>query len=326
MARPAKPYLRKQTNSWFCSIDGQQVSLGKDREAAHAKFHELMANRETIGGQFQTLYELSQAYLDWCQANRKTGTYAAHRRYLKSFVDQVGKRMKILQLRQHHLTKWLSDKTWGDTSKNDAVSIVQRLLNWAIEEGYLQVSPIPKVKKPRRRRREIVYTSEQFHEVRTHTNEQMRDLLDFLWWTGCRPQEARAIEQRHVHDDLVIFPADESKGERDSRVIILVPKAQEILTKYARKAGPLLRNSRGNPWTKDCIKCTLNRVSKKVGFRVIAYGIRHSYATNSLLRSVDPVSLSHLMGHKDTRMVSQVYSHIAGNLEFLRKQALAATK
>jgi site-specific recombinase XerD len=64
----------------------------------------------------------------------------------------------------------------------------------------------------------------------------------------------------------------------------------------------------------------LNRISEKVGFRVIAYGARHSYATNALIRSVDTVSLSHLMGHRDTRMVSN-YAHLAQNIEFLRKQA-----
>ncbi len=326
MARPAKPYLRKQTQSWYCSIDGQQVNLGKDREAAHTKFHDLMANRESIKGQFQTLYELSQIYLDWCQENRKPGTYDSHKRYLKSFIEHVGKQLRIGQLRQHHLTKWLSGQTWCDTSKNDAVSIVQRAINWAIEEGYLLVSPIPKVKKPPRRRRDVFYTPDQFEQIRANAHECLRDFLDFLWWTGCRPQEARAIEQRHVNEDLVIFPADESKGERDCRVIVLVPEAQAILAKYAGNEGPILRNSRGNPWNKDGIKCALTRVSEKVGFRVIAYGLRHSFATNSLLRSVDPVSVSHLMGHRDTRMVSQVYSHVSTNLDYLRKQARAATK
>ena len=147
--------------------------------------------------------------------------------------------------------------------------------------------------------------------------------MNFLWWTGCRPNEARIIEARHVHEDLIIFPADESKGEEDSRIIVMIPQAKEIIDRCLHQVyeGPLFRNSWGNPWTKDSIKCRLTRLTKKFGFRVIAYGIRHSYATNGLLRSIDPVSLSHLMGHKDTRMISQVYSHISGNINHLRKQA-----
>ena len=329
MARKSKPYLRKQTKSWYCSVNGRQISLGKDKEVAFQKFHELMANKESLDGAFSTLYELSQSFLDWSEKNRKPKTYDSHLRFLKSFIESVGKRMKIAQLRQHHLTKWLEKKTtWGDTTRNDAISIVQRMINWAIEEGYLNASPIPKVKKPRRRRREVHYTQKQFDQIVSHARGPIVDVLNFLWWTGCRPKEARTIEARHVHEDLIIFPADESKGEVDARIIVLIPQAKEIIDRRLKEVneGPLFLNTRGNPWTKDSIKSRLTRISDKTGFRVIAYGIRHSFATNGILRSIDPVSLSHLMGHKDTRMISQVYSHISGNLDHLRKQAAKATQ
>ncbi|MEM9411834.1 MAG: tyrosine-type recombinase/integrase [Planctomycetota bacterium] len=324
MPRQPKPYLRKQTKSWYCSINGQQISLGKDREAAFQKFHELMARKQSLRGSFSSLYELSQAYLDWCEKNRAARTYDNHLRYLKSFIAVVGRRMKIGQLKQHHLTNWLEKHpTWGSCAKNDAISIVQRMISWAIEEGYLDNSPIPKVKKPRRRRREVHYTQQQFDQIIACATVPFDDLLNFMWWTGCRPKEARIIEPRHVHEDLIIFPADESKGETEARMIVMTAQANEIISRRlsAIDEGPLFRNSNGNPWTKDSIKCRLTRISKLVGFRVIAYGLRHSYATNGLLRSVDPVSLSYLMGHKDTRMISQVYSHLSGNIDHLRKQA-----
>ena len=72
-------------------------------------------------------------------------------RFLKSFAGHVGKRLKVVQLRQHHLTKWLEEKpTWGDTAGNDAISIVQQMLNWAIEEGprRLRYSESQKVTPP----------------------------------------------------------------------------------------------------------------------------------------------------------------------------------
>ncbi len=51
MPRQPKPYFRKQTQSWYCSIDGRQIALGKDRELAHQKFHELMADRDAISSE-----------------------------------------------------------------------------------------------------------------------------------------------------------------------------------------------------------------------------------------------------------------------------------
>ena len=143
MPRQPKPYFRKQTKSWYCSIGGKQISLGKDCEAAHVKFHQLMTDRDAISSELVTIYELSQAYLDWCKSNRKKTTYDKHLLYLKSFVAQVGKRMKTAALKQHHLTKWKDgNPSWSDNSANDAISIVQRMINWAVDEGYLDRTPI----------------------------------------------------------------------------------------------------------------------------------------------------------------------------------------
>lgn len=86
-------------------MGGKQVSLGKDRDAAFLKFHELMTDRESITSKLVTTYELSQDYLDRCTANRNKTTYDKHLLYLRSFVDHAGKRLKTAALKQRHLTK-----------------------------------------------------------------------------------------------------------------------------------------------------------------------------------------------------------------------------
>ncbi|MEM6468022.1 MAG: site-specific integrase [Planctomycetota bacterium] len=285
----------------------------------------MMSQKEQLSASNCTLYELSQSYLDWVEDNRKQSTYKKHRHYLESFIGGVGKLLKPANLKPFHVTKWTNRDSWNSTSRHDAISIVSRMLNWAVREGYIQSNPIAGIKKPRMKRREIVYTPEQWRSIKSVVRGPLLDLLDFLWGTGCRPQEARLVEARHLHDDLVIFPPDESKGETDSRVIFLSERLKRIIRTLAdrNRIGPLFRNNRGNPWTKDAIVNRLRRVSEKVGFRVIAYGARHSYATNALIKSVDTVSLSHLMGHKDTRMINN-YAHLAQNIDFLRKQAATA--
>jgi len=329
MARPPKPYLRKQTNSWYCSISGRQISLGKNRERAFERFHQLMADKSRLAGELTTLYDLSQIYLDWCEANRKPGTYRLHCYYLKRFITCVGKRLRTERLKVHHVTKWINEFNVGSTTQNDAISVLQRMLNWAVEQDYIQRNPIKGMPKPKRKRRDVFYTPSQWKAIRSHATGPLIDLLDFLYLTGCRPKEARSVEAHHLHGDLVIFPADESKGEVDARVIYLTDEAKVIVDRLAEEhpKGPLFRNSLGNPWTKDAIKCRLTRISKKVGFRVIAYGARHSWATNALTTGgIDPISAAHLMGHRDPTMVAKVYSHIARNPQFLRAQARKAIR
>jgi hypothetical protein len=130
MPRKPKPYYRKQAKAWYFSTQGKRYSLGKDKQAAFQKFHEIMADKDLLKGQVTTLYELAQSYLDWCQINRSEGTYENYKRFLKSFIDHVGKQLKIGSLKNHHLNRWIdSQPSWNSTSKNDAISRVLTTLN-----------------------------------------------------------------------------------------------------------------------------------------------------------------------------------------------------
>ena len=233
MPRQPKPYYRKQTKSWYFSTGGKQYNLGQDHATAFAKFHEMMQAKDCLKSGAQTVYELSQSYLDWCETNRKSGTYLNHKRYLQGFIAHIGKRLKISAVKAHHVTKWIDDFECSSTSKNDAVSVVQRMFNWAIEQQYIAVSPIAKIVKPKRKRREVVYTAEQWKEIQTHARGSLCDLLDFLWLTGCRPKEARTLTANHVHEDLVIFQPEDAKGETDARVIYLIPEAKALVGEHA---------------------------------------------------------------------------------------------
>lgn len=117
-----------------------------------------------------------------------------------------------------------------------------------------------------------------------------------MWETGCRPLEARTMEAKHIDlkTGLVIFPPSEAKGERHERVIDLTNKStaicRERIKRYAK--GPIMRNTRGNAWTKDAINGRFQRLEKKLGRRACAYGIRHSYATQGLINGMDLLTLS----------------------------------
>ena len=41
MPKFAKPWYRKR-RGWYVTLDGQQIPLGKDREAAFEQYHDLM--------------------------------------------------------------------------------------------------------------------------------------------------------------------------------------------------------------------------------------------------------------------------------------------
>ncbi|SMP73886.1 hypothetical protein SAMN06265222_11737 [Neorhodopirellula lusitana] len=130
----SQTFFRKQTQSWYCTIGGKQISLGKTKEAAETRFHKLMGNRDAVRSEVKTLYAMFEQYLTWVEDNRKQGTYDNNLHYLKSFIASVGKRSEVGQVKKHYLTRRTTQyPDWSDTATNDAISVVQRMLNWAVQ-------------------------------------------------------------------------------------------------------------------------------------------------------------------------------------------------
>ena len=95
-------------------------------------------------------------------------------------------------------------------------------------------------------------------------------LTDFLDPTGCPPSDAHTLQSHYVDlaEAIANFPPYESKGEQNERIISLPQRGP-------RSLRPPQRRRR----TKDAIVLQFERLSKKVGFRGYAYGIRHTFAT-----------------------------------------------
>src|SRR5439155_15436210 len=131
---------------------------------------------------------------------------------------------------------------------------------------------------PSKKARETILSDEQFAAVLRHSRPDFVQLLEFLRLTGCRPQEAIAIEIRHC--DLVqrriVFPPSEAKGKRHPRVIYLSDRALEIVGKLVKKYrdGKLLRTGCGKPWDRNKVRCRFPRLKDKVGSQFCAYHLR----------------------------------------------------
>ena len=128
-------------------------------------------------------------------------------------------------LKRHHVTRWLDEKLSdaSDNGKNGAVRALMGCLNWGAEEGHISANPIPRMKRPGYKPREVNLTDEQFETLLAAVKpaDPFRDLLLILRETGCRPHEARTVEARHVRDRVWDFPPEESKGKKHRRFVVL---------------------------------------------------------------------------------------------------------
>ena len=278
------------------------------------------------------LAEVFDKFLDWCRLHRAPTTYVFYHDKIQSFLDSLpDSRMPADDLKPFHVIEWV-DKypDWSQMSKRQAMVAIQRPLNWAEEVGHIKISPIKRLKKPQQERRDNPMTPEDFADILTHIKEPdtFRDLLLFSWHSGCRPQEARHIEFRHVNltEECIVIPKEEAKGKRRARVILMNGTALEIVTRLAltRVDGKLFLNENGQPWKKDAINCRFQRLKMKLGKRFAMVDLRHGFCQRLLENGANHLTVAELMGHANGRMVSQTYSHMnraTGHLKETLKKA-----
>lgn len=185
------------------------------------------------------------------------------------------------------------------------------------------------MEKPQEGRREQIITSKESKEILSLVpDDSFRDILQVAWEVGPRPQEIVNVEARHVDLENArwVFPKEESKGKKHPRVIYLTDKALQITRRLLLKhpEGKLFRNVDGNPWNKSAINSRFLRLKKKLGKKYCLYLFRHSYATRLLEANVDCLTVSILLGHRDTSMLARVYSHLGLNPQHLLQQAKRA--
>lgn len=278
-----------------------------------------------------TFKELTAKYIAWCTKHRAPRSVEWYQGHIDNFLRFLADQSSIpsVDLKPFHVSEWVdSNPTWGNTYKGGAIIAIKRVYNWAIELGYADINPIARLKKPTANRRETYMQTEDFEQIigMLHNNDPFRDLLVFVWTTGCRPQEVRHIEPRHVDlaNERIVFPAAESKGKRTKRIIYIQGEALKIIERLMAKypEGKLFRNNRGTPWTKYAVCNRFHRLSKATGKKLFCYAARHGFATRKLIQGHDSITVAALMGHTDGSMLAKVYSHVDKDTGHL-KRALA---
>jgi integrase len=299
VARTASPWFWEERQGWYVNKDGQRHFLGEHPQSAPPPrkikkkwnvpepipqaFHALMAaptgqpDPTPTANQGPTVAAILDKYLTWCQQHSTEGTYGWYRDYLQNFLDSLpDPLLAVADLRPFHVVEWVdSHADWSPAYRRGAIVAVQRPFNWAEELGHITVNPIKKIKKPQPQRRENPITPDDFNAiiVRYKDNDPFRDLLEFAWHSGCRPQEARHIEPRHVHLDAecITIPKDEAKGRRRARVILLDGRALEIVKRLLTvcSAGKLFRNEDGEPWKRFAIANRFDRLHLALGIEAL---------------------------------------------------------
>ena len=332
--RRSKPYFKTSHRCWYAKIDGRHYRLDPDKEKAWAKFYQLMAGREALTGDSKVAQLVNQ-YLDWSERNHAPNTYRWYTVFLLSFGQSLPRGLKLSKLKPFHVTHWVDSAypaaATSPSTRHGAIRAVQRAFSWAEEQGLIDRSPLRRMKKPQPTRREQYLRPEQYVALLGSIKDgPFRDIVEVLRHTGCRPEEARKVTtaEWNPREQRWDLPAGFTAKTKRARSIPLDGRAFEICEHRVMKypEGPIFRNSRGGPWSKDALAERCRRLRKKLGFEFSPYTIRHTFATDAIIRGVDLVTIAEIMGHSDLTMLQKVYQHVNQRMDHIRRGMEQATE
>ncbi len=139
-----------------------------------------------------------------------------------------------------------------------------------MKQGYIDKDPIAGLEVPAGEARDVFVPKDQFEFLLSLTPDQnLRDLMEVTYETGCRPQESLRLEIRHVDLKLQrwVIPRKEAKGKKAPRVVYMSEMATEIIRRLItdRTDGYVFRNSKGRKWTPSAVNCAFNRIRERIG-------------------------------------------------------------
>lgn len=320
MARRARIWWWTQREVWAVTIRGKRHNLGPDKKEAEKKFDYLMSLPEEVEEPEvkERVVVLLDKFLQWTQKNRAPATFDWYKMILQSFINHLPN-PKILaeEIKPYHNAEWVEGKS-SNTYKRNAMQAVQRAFKWSARQGYIDRSPIEYLEKPTPESRDNCPTQADYDAMMKYATEPFKSMLEFAYETGARPQEAVRMETRHIQGDMVISPANESKGGKRKRIIYLTDRAKEII--QGRPEGYVFKNRNGNQWNHAAVKCRMRNISKKTGKHFALYDIRHFFATRMLEAGLGHITVAKLMGHADATMLARVYQHIGEANDYLIEQ------
>ena len=340
MARSARPWFCSRTGWWKVWSNGKKIPLAKGRsnlKAAKAALLELQIAAKynpSPDSPDQTVVSVIERYLEVAFAALGPETQKLRKAYLQSFVELHGWR-RVADCRRDHMEEWVhKHPEWkSDWTKRDAVMAVQAVFNWA-KPKLIKENPFDGYKQGRGLHRRdmtlaefqaILRTTGGHWLCRPTPGARFRQILMFLWRTGCRPKEAAELHWSDVdlNQRIIILARHKTvrtQRQPEPRIIPLDDVTVRLLKfiQIRQEGDRVFQTHRKTAWNRYSLGLRIRRAREAAGLPddLKLYGTRHAFGTRGIIAGCDIKTLSVLMGHTDTKMTEH-YAHISGRREFL---------
>jgi integrase len=336
MARQSNgPWWNADKGKWFVWHVGRKVNLKTDDEReAVRRWHRLMAGDvpeprtqhpvtpppipDTPKCYTLTVKQLADAFLADADKRMSKACRRNYTLFLNAFTAEHGGK-DAETVNEADVDGVSRNPKWSVTYRSGFIGCVLTVYRWGLRNKVIGTNPIGDMKKPPKESRgaDAVVSQDVHERLLAHADPMFGDFLRLLWATGARPGEVTSITTdmvKRMANGVIPLKEHKTAGKGKSRTLILNPDAVVILQRWAvGREGKLF------PFTRKAVTSRMDRLRKKAGVSgVIAYGYRHTFATDALSNGVPDATVAALLGHCDTSMIHRHYSHLSSRTQALR--------
>ena len=239
---------------------------------------------------------------------------------LKQFEKFLNGKVKINEIRQHHIENYLNylfSKSYAPVNINTIFIIIFQALKFAIKNKFIAKEvdlERPHVKIPQRER-PTLSEPEYLKLMDTCKDIDLKDIITAGYMTGMRKSELRNIEWQHVNIDKGFFDLNNTTFLTKNRQMRTIPMNGTMLAMIRRRIcncneSKYVFTYNKKKWTPNTlhIKFT-DLIAKTFGENsgITLHSLRRSFATNLDETDVSGFKIQKLLGHSSIT-TTQIYT------------------
>jgi len=221
------------------------------------------------------------------------------------------------------LEKGPGGKPLSRFSVNTYLNAINLFLGWAVKEG--EMKPV-RAQTPRLPRRVVETLSREEVDRLEETAQSERDklIVRVLADTGLRASELLGLEvgdliqrdRQHLlkvtgkGDRQRLVPVPPADMRRLQRLVRGRDREDRVFLTLRRRASTGDFEPLSLAGMEQMIETLGDSESAELGKRVYPHLLRHSFATWTLTRGMNPIQLANILGHSTLRMIQTTYSHL----------------
>lgn len=218
---------------------------------------------------------------------------------------------------------------------------IRQIFDMALDDDIINKSPCRNIELPRHAKEEIrIFTQEERSIIKECKGAKAieKAYLHILYGTGVRPAEAQALTWNDIdfeNNTITInkalqFTASRlasvglPKTNKSIRTLPVLPFVMGSILALKNEGihsptSTLFGAENGKLRTRSAYRHLFDMAIKKIGLKDITpYMFRHNFCSMCFFNGVDIKTCQFLMGHSDTKMVLQVYSHFENKEKALK--------